>query len=454
MLIAALAIVTGCTHRDALPVIPDAAVTDLATTPTFDFAVAGPWTDFPGEPVFDTVNGVPPADAPSLFAEPGATEGGPCVVEPEPGTVVPLNWIRPRVRFVPAPGQNLFEIRFHAAREQSDLVVYTTSSSWTMPQGLWKALSAHIVGEPITITVRGAVYDGQKLTGPPLGGVPTGFTVAPVPVSGSIVYASATHSGMTLRGADIADEISHVVLRPSSSSGAQCIGCHAAAPDTRHVGFVQSASTDNPDRPSLGLRTVDGRATEPSWMTAAARLLLGGVGQGAPSFSRSHYHGGDRLMLAARSIDGVSEITWIDLEAASTDRAIGWDKIERAGDLRSATTPTFSHDGTSVLYVSATMVTGGAGVVDGDLMTVPWSSRLGGQAMPVAGAHDLTWNEYTPSLTPDDRYIAYARVPYGQSSQSNPRAEILVVPQSGGAPARLEANDPPQCLEQELRFGG
>jgi hypothetical protein len=81
------------------------------------------YTDFPAAPVLDTM-AMPPANAATLFgpAGQGAATGGPCVFEPEPGALYPRNWLRPRFRWTPVGGQNLFEVRVHVANQARDLV--------------------------------------------------------------------------------------------------------------------------------------------------------------------------------------------------------------------------------------------------------------------------------------------------------------------------------------------
>src|SRR5688500_7859225 len=95
-------------------------------------AFAGPFDDFPEDPVID--GGGTPPNAPDLFGDPGSGSptGGPCLVEPEVGTLFPRNWLRPRFSWIAGAGQNLFELRLTAANETSPLVVYTTSTTWTM----------------------------------------------------------------------------------------------------------------------------------------------------------------------------------------------------------------------------------------------------------------------------------------------------------------------------------
>src|SRR5262245_61148281 len=51
------------------------------------------FTDFPANPMIDP--GVP-ANAPALFAPQGDPTGGPCLLEPEMGSLFPRNWLRPR----------------------------------------------------------------------------------------------------------------------------------------------------------------------------------------------------------------------------------------------------------------------------------------------------------------------------------------------------------------------
>ena len=85
--------------------------------------------DFPPDPIFDV--GVS-HDVAGMFGSPSST-GGPCVTEPEDGALFPNNWLRPRVRVPGSTGA--LKITFHAAMEANDLVAYTTSESWALPEG-------------------------------------------------------------------------------------------------------------------------------------------------------------------------------------------------------------------------------------------------------------------------------------------------------------------------------
>src|SRR5580700_6575802 len=78
-------------------------------------------SDFPSTPVLDTPDGgvAAPSNAMQLFGSPsqGAQSGGPCLIEPEVGSLYPKNWLRPRFRWVAGGGENLFELRLHVANQ-------------------------------------------------------------------------------------------------------------------------------------------------------------------------------------------------------------------------------------------------------------------------------------------------------------------------------------------------
>src|SRR6185369_16928709 len=61
------------------------------------------FSDFPATPIIDTPDGgaaLPPNIADLFGAAASATSGGPCLVEPEIGSMYPRNWLRPRFRWV------------------------------------------------------------------------------------------------------------------------------------------------------------------------------------------------------------------------------------------------------------------------------------------------------------------------------------------------------------------
>jgi hypothetical protein len=144
----------------------------------------------------------------------------------------------------------------------------------------------------------------------------------------------------------------------------------------------------------------------------------------------------------------------------------GWGIVQRTGDSNSAGSPSWSHDvdgQTDFIAYSST----NAGTKDGrmdctsskscssDVYVVPYGGRsgsaggAGGAAMPLGGAADSAYNEYYPTWSPDDKFIAYNRVPAGTGMYDEPKAEVYVVPFAGGQGgtpvAVTEPFPPPAC---------
>ena len=401
-------------------------------------AFEGPFPDFPLDPIVD---GTAPTGAPGLFGDPttGTATGGPCLVEPEVGTLYPRNWLRPRFSWLPAAGQNLFEVRLTVGNQVNPLVVYTTASTWTMPAAIWSGLQAHSVGMPITVAIRGGAFDGTTLSGVAHGS--TGdIAIAAADAPGAIVYWT-TSGGTGLRGFTIGDETVKDIVRPADASS-KCVGCHSSTPDGAYVGFSSSQNPGNGDPTTLGMLSADGNKTTPAFVTPAAQALMARVGQESPVFSKLHWQAGDHTAVTMFTVASKFEIVWTDLEAAD---ASGTGVVARTGDANMAASASFAHTTDTLLYTSAPSVSSGVSTAHGDLATVPYGNRAGGTATKIAGASTTAFNEYYPTFSPDDRFVAFNRVADGQSSYNNAQAEVFAIPAAGGTPVRLAANDPPAC---------
>jgi hypothetical protein len=416
---------------------------DLGTTPS------GGYADFPAAPVIDPA-GNTPAGAPSLFgpAGSGQSAGGPCLIDPELGSLFPGNWLPLRFHFVPPTGQNLFEIRVHADQETNDLVVYTTQTTWTMSSQMWSSLAQHVIDEPITVTIRGGTYDGTKLIGGPVLGSAGTISVAPAAASGAIVYWTSSN-GTALRGFTIGDTKVQDVLRPNQAN-TQCIGCHASTPDGDFVAFSASSDSMNGNPAEFAMRSTDGKLTTPSFISTAAATLLARSGQEEPVFSKSHWMTGDRIGLSMLYLHDTMpasqyEIVWTDLETTSSAQGTGWGILKRDGDPGDPASAAFSHDGTKVVYTSGKTTSGGVTLSDGDLRIIPYANRAGGTSTAVVGASDSAYNEFYPAFSSDDQWLAFGRLPSGMSSYNQTATEVFIVPTAGGMPTRIVANDPPAC---------
>jgi hypothetical protein len=418
-----------------------------------DATPSGPYDDFPTTPYFAGPSGAAPAPSgsPGLFgpAGSGASSGGPCLIEPEVGSLFPRNWLRPRFRFAAAAGENLFEIRLHTTAEKSDLVAYTTDTTWTIPADVWTKLSTHAVDVPITMTVRGATYDATsgKLSAGPSVGTSGDFSLAPADASGTIVYWITTGAGEPqLKGFQIGEETVHDVLKPSQI-GSACVGCHASTPDGQYVAM---SSSDNPGDGSVSawveVRSLKDPTATPPFMTANAKSLLARKDQHGVAFSKAHWAAGDHTIVTGLPVAGKTELIWTDLESTSPAQGTGWDVIARGGDPGAAGGASWSHDGKTLLYFSAPAI--GAGLIDGsgqsDLWIVPYGDKKGGAA--TALVKDGAWSSFYPQFSADDAYVAFNRVPRGSTSYNDAAAEVFVVPATGGTPSRLVANDAPKCM--------
>jgi mono/diheme cytochrome c family protein len=394
--------------------------------------------------VAPVLDGDVPAGAPGLFGAPGQTSGGPCLFEPEIGTLFPRNWLRPRFRFNAANQENLFEIKITVPNEQSPLFIYTRNTTYALDAATWKLITTLAAGEKLHVTVRSAVESGGAITAGPFAGSEGDIEIAPVDAAGTIVYWT-TSNGTQLKGFQVGDETVQTVVTPAQGN-TQCVACHTSTPDGK---FVAATASDNPGDGSPGyvrLLSLDGKAAAPAFVTPSAASLLTRTPQHAPAFSLAHWAQGDHTMLSMMPVNGRSEITWTDLEATGTAQGQGWGIIARTGDDHAASAATMSHDGKTIVYTSTSNSAAGTISTDGAIFTVPYANRQGGAAQPVAGASDAAYHHFYPSFSADDQLLALNRIPAGQTSYNNPTAEVYVVPAAGGTATRLVANDPPACL--------
>ncbi len=432
----------ACAHHD--PNADDDGAKDSGVVAPPD-AFAGPFSDFPTTPIIDPTGTAPPTDSQTLFGDPngGSATGGPCLSEPEVGTVYPRNWLRPRFTWLPATGENLYELRITTTTQVNPLIVYTTATQWTMPAGLWTGLQSHSVNTPLTVSIRGAHYDGTMLATLEHGSSGD-ISIAPVDAPGAIVYWTTT-GGTRLRGFNIGSETVTDVIT-TTDAGSKCVGCHSSTPDGSFVGFSSTQNAGNGDPATLGLLTSDGTHAAPSWISPSATTLMARTGQELPVFTKMHWQNGDHTAITMFTVGGKFQMMWTDLEASSTAQGTGWDVVARTGDTNGAAYASFAHNSDTLLYVSSPDVASGVTVKNGNLMTVPFNNRAGGTPTPISGADTTTFNEYYPTFSPDDTYVAYNRVAAGSTSYNNSQAEVWVIPSTGSAtPTRLAANDPPSC---------
>lgn len=403
---------------------------------------------FPSDPIIDMPS--VPANAPDLFGPPasGDPSGGPCMSEPEDQVLIPRNWLALRFRFQPMGAQNLFEIRLHSESEPNDLVVYTDKNTWTIPASIWQAMTQNLADKDISISVRGAVFDGTQLSSAPAMGSKLNVRIAPVSAAGNIVYWTTT-GGSSLKGFAVGSTSVVPVLAPNqvemnttNNAEVTCVGCHTSTPDGKYASFTAQGPWANAIA-SIEQATV---GKMPPFLGAGAIAALSQPEMGIHTYSQAHWKDGDRIKVAPLGAFQNSKLAWIDLEAVQSGEGTAWGVIPRNGDARGVGAPTWSHDGNTIVYVSTNaQTTGRLDNGDADLYSVPFNNKGGGMASPLPGASDPGLEEYYPAFSPDDKYIIFNRIPNGNNMYDQPKAELFVLPSAGGSPLRLKANDPAAC---------
>ncbi len=491
------------------------------------------------EPHPDDGSPLPPSNAASLFSGTASTTGGPCIHEPQDGSLFPNNWLRPRIYFTAPTGQ-IYQIRIHADRQSQDLVVYTESQTWELPNDIWRNLAASTWSEDITVTVEAVAPSG----GTPTISAPVHFQIAPANANGSMIYWATvdTHNGDGwLEGFGVGDDnvataltvpqvqsrASHLESGGVEGAGAApgapiCIGCHVAVPDTNSVVF-------NDGWPWDGVASmVDPQDTGkvPPWLTPGGQSLLSMPWMGMVSFSPHLWNdmnqhlmvaayqgcalfptpfpsydttdllpdGGPPAGVAPYGYNGSNEcddtqmnsstvevtpagggqayvatnLIWMDLSTPAApatpvngtavsvvntassqlvaEEGTAWGFIARNGDSLGVVSPTWSHVGDRIVYASTNAAfSGRLGSGVSALWAVPFNGGAGGAAAPLPGVAAAGFNDFYPTFSPDDQYVAFNRAPAADNMYNDPNDEIYVTPGAGGAPVRLAANDPPAC---------
>lgn len=464
--------------------------------------------DFPEQPVIDDDLSTPvPANAATLFGAPSnMSTSGVCVLEPQlgsatsKGALFPANWLRPRFRWAPLPQENLWEVRLHSELETHDLVTYTTRTTWSVPRTIWEKLANNVHNQAITVTIRGVNSAAPAM---PSGSTGT-FEIAPVWATGTMVYWAATSQQVNpdtskLSGFRVGDEgvvdaltirqagnrqllnVNGQQLRETPDPGAldepghvQCIGCHTSTPDGAAVAFTDVWPWN------IALASVEPATVgqQPAYVTPGAARLLNQPWLGMSTFSKGLWDSGKKILVsayAARAGDvgfsstpsGGKTLAWFDLTAqvdlpwtanggAALNTAIAaaegtaWGRLPLLGENNAAIAPSFSHDGTKVVYTSATTEQDGR-IGDNnsavDVHVVPFNGGKGGAITPLSGAAEANAAEYYPAYSANDALVAFNRVSPMDAAAMYYRkeGEIFVVPAAGGTATRLIANDPPAC---------
>jgi hypothetical protein len=389
----------------------------------------GTCTDF--EPTANNPNPIfqegVPTSVTGMFGTPSGN--GPCITEPEEGSLFPNNWLPPRVH---VPGNaGYLKITFHAGMESTDLVAYAQGDSWALPKPIWQSLALHIVESDVTVTVQ-----------TPNGGASSvNFQIAPVGAGGSMVFWSAAPaqankmgvesmaqsavvndsylSGFTVGDNSTAktltiDQVKQDVLTNDqhNTRTSRCIGCHVGTPDGNYVSYVDawpwpSVFANVEADTTLHGQTLPGYtgcsvAAGTSCDNATPTPTVIQYAWGGPmTFSAAHWtdpsQTGERIAItASQMVDftnpwnqdnySAGQLMWIDVTSMAAMKAntgltipvegSAYGYLTRTGDPHPAAGfPNWSPDGNTVAYVSAACPnptpSGNCGTQDGRLAMGP-----------------------------------------------------------------------------------
>ena len=151
-------------------------------------------------------------------------------------------------------------------------------------------------------------------------------------------------------------------------------------------------------------------------------------------------------------------LAWVDLEVDGDDddqrpdqsrrAATAFDYMQHTGDPHPAAAfPTWSHDGNTIVYVSvacpnpgqrtaAARRTGASTRAPRISTRFPTRTRRAARRRRSRARRRRDNEEYYPAFSPDDKLIAFTRVPAGQEMYANPNAEMCVVPHQAGGGRR------------------
>ncbi|MCH2108005.1 MAG: hypothetical protein MK135_01660, partial [Polyangiaceae bacterium] len=356
-----------------------------------------------------------PAGIEGLFA--GVSAGAGCVTEPQDGTILPRNWLRPRFKMSGTVAG--YMVVLSSSAMDNDLVGYGGPSGYKLKAEYWAGIASRAVSQPVQVTATIRATDGVNFSE-----AVSNFFIAPSDAGGALVYWASQQSqdnvaASWLEGFTVGEESAAVVLTPTDvqegdiyeetgaikanaatdwrdASGAEagkpsCIGCHTSTPDGAAVAF-------NDGWPWAGLTAsiqAETKGARATGVTEAGARLLKTPFIGTIAFSQAHWAEGNRKAISTftpwmngpyeggRSISDAADLIWIDLEAPGdgvlcTDpngaitgqQGSGWDYISRDGDPGAAVNPVWSNSGSLIAYASAQRVAGGhVGGIEGT--TVP-----------------------------------------------------------------------------------
>ena len=347
-----------------------------------------------------------------------------------------------------------------------------------------------------TVNSGNVTPDSSKLLGFAVGdeGVANALTLTQVAWTGEL-----GEDGAVLRGFYDKPKLADFV-----DGQVRCIGCHATIPDPASPGAVLFGD----DWPWSLAGAVLNTGAVPASISPGAQAIMKTPWWGQQTMTAKHWTTGDHTIVTSYgttfksgtlrtkawnplpSYNGTNGATvddkikwhslaWINADYAGTidttivntmsgdygtpqdtrnaaaamaQTAGGWGLIPTGDVGVSDVSPSLSHDGNTIVYVTTDYTPDGhpdATATTADIRTVPYS-KTGGTSTALAGASDPGLLEYYPSFSADDKLIAFTQAPKPSTASPdgpyyNRNGKVMVIPSTGGTAVALAANDPNTC---------
>jgi hypothetical protein len=272
-------------------------------------------SDLAGDPIIDEGTD---SGAPGMFGGP-ASGTGPCILEPGDNTLVPFNWLRPRVKIGGHQAGTIYQIKISTPKEADVLTAYTHRDTWIIPPEFWdnkdpdapKGLTYNAFDDDITVTVRSSSGGESSVK----------FKIAPVKAGGAMVFWSSTTTEPgantnALYGFTPGDEGIVPALKPLDvletimddtagspkraiadakvgavpAGGVRCVGCHTSTPD----GAAVNVTDHWPWNVRLVNISGDNRGRAPDYVTPMGDLVMQMPWQGVTTYSKGDWDAGNR----------------------------------------------------------------------------------------------------------------------------------------------------------------
>ena len=332
------------------------------------------------------------SDLPDRFAAGDLREGGPAVVYPADGTMMPININAPLFQWE-GPSNDAY--RFRLDGRGVGLEVYTSDWKWQPDAQAWEVFADRMGGEEITLQVA-RLQGGQVVEGPR-----STMGLSRARVEGAIYYWAPSQAAIV--------RLEVGATRPEAvvpGNVFSCAGCHALSPDGSRIAYTRGAGTP------IGNLGVIGTDSPPT--VYQTERLSGYYPSFAPDNVRIAVSRNDRIVVIDTDT-GRDEATLPMLEGTSA-----------------ATHPAWSPSNAAVVFAAGAgggfNPLGSLGISNAGLVRVPATGvGWGTPAWLVerGEAADPNENLFYPAYSPDGNWVVFNRAMAAVGAGSSPAGSEL-----------------------------